>query len=123
SETAFVGGMNLTAKAMGYPGHSIEGERHDVCVEITGPSATDVHHNFVQRWNEASERAADDGRWGHDADDSLSFPTRPSLSRGESIVQVQRMVHAGRSGDSHPSPEGNAYDIAGGERSILAQYL
>jgi cardiolipin synthase A/B len=123
SETAFVGGMNLTAKAMGCPGHSIEGERHDVCVEITGPSATDVHHNFVQRWNEASERAADDGRWGHDADDSLSFPTRPSLSRGESIVQVQRMVHAGRYRDSHPSPEGNAYDIAGGERSILAQYL
>ena len=75
SETAFVGGINLTAKAMGSPGHSSEGDRHDVYVEISGPSATDVHHNFVQRWNEASERAVDDGLWGHDADDVLGFPT------------------------------------------------
>jgi phosphatidylserine/phosphatidylglycerophosphate/cardiolipin synthase-like enzyme len=123
SETAFVGGMNLTAKAMGSPGHAAPGERHDVCVEITGPSATDVHHNFVQRWNEASERAADDGRWGRDADDSLSFPTRLSVSRGESVVQVQRMVHAGRYSDGHPSPESQAYDIAGGEQAVLVQYL
>ena len=34
SETAFVGGINLTAKAL---------ERHDAYVEVTGPSATDVH--------------------------------------------------------------------------------
>ena len=49
---------------MGSPGHPAEGDRHDAYVEIAGPSATDVHHNFVQRWNEASERAADDGTWG-----------------------------------------------------------
>jgi hypothetical protein len=42
SETAFVGGMNLTARAMGSPGHGMEGERHDVYVEITGPSASDA---------------------------------------------------------------------------------
>src|SRR2546430_1377132 len=24
-------------------------------LELSGPAATDVHHNFVQRWNEASE--------------------------------------------------------------------
>jgi len=56
SETAFVGGMNLIARAVGTPGHAAEGERHDVYAEITGPTATDVHYNFVQRWNEASER-------------------------------------------------------------------
>lgn len=123
SETAFVGGMNLTAKAMGSPGHASEGERHDVCVEIAGPAATDVHHNFVQRWNEASERAELDGTWGHDGDDGLNFPARPSASRGESLVQMQRMVHPGRYGDTHPSPESHAYDIAGGEQSILSQYL
>jgi cardiolipin synthase A/B len=78
SETAFVGGMNLTAKALGSPGHASEGERHDVYVEISGPSATDVHHNFVQRWNEASERAEADGTWGHDGDDRLNFPARLS---------------------------------------------
>jgi phosphatidylserine/phosphatidylglycerophosphate/cardiolipin synthase-like enzyme len=121
-ETAFVGGINLTAKAMGSPGHPTEGERHDVYVEIAGPSATDVHHNFVQRWNEASERVADDGTWGHDGDDGLSFPARPSALRGESVVQIQRMVHPGRYSDAHASPESPAYDIVGGERSVLAQY-
>jgi cardiolipin synthase A/B len=123
SETAFVGGINLTAKALGLPGHAADGERHDVYVEITGPSATDVHHNFVQRWNEASERAADDGTWGHDGDDGLNFPARLSASRGQSVVQIQRMVHAGRYRDAQPSPGTRPYDIAGGERSVLAQYL
>jgi cardiolipin synthase len=122
-ETAFVGGINLTAKAMGSPGHPTEGERHDVYVEIAGPSATDVHHNFVQRWNEASERVADDGTWGHDGDDGLSFPARPSAPRGESVVQIQRMVHPGRYSDAHASPESRAYDIARGERSVLEQYI
>lgn len=123
SETAFVGGINLTAKAMGSPGHRSEGDRHDVYVEITGPSATDVHHNFVQRWNEASERAADDGIWGHDADDVLSFPTRASMPRGASVVQIQRTVHAGRYRNAQASPGGHPHDVAGGECSIRAQYL
>ena len=123
SETAFVGGINLTAKAMGSPGHSSEGDRHDVYVEISGPSATDVHHNFVQRWNEASERAVDDGLWGHDADDVLSFPTRASMPRGASVVRIQRTVHAGRYREAHASPGSHPHDVAGGERSILAQYL
>jgi cardiolipin synthase A/B len=64
---AFVGGINLTARATGAPGHA-EGHRHDAYVEVVGPAATDVHHNFVQRWNEASESMRDDGRWGHEAD-------------------------------------------------------
>ncbi len=114
SETAFVGGINPTARAM---------ERHDVYTEITGCSASDVHHNFVQRWNEASERSAADGTWGHDENDGLSFPARQSAPRGESIVQIQRMVHPGRYSDAHPSPESPAYDIAGGERSVLLQYI
>jgi cardiolipin synthase A/B len=123
NETAFVGGINLTAKALGSPGHAAAGERHDAYVEIAGPSATDVHHNFVQRWNEASERDTADGTWGHDGDDGLSFPTRTSTPRGESVVQIQRTVHAGRYSDAHASPGGAPYNIAGGERSILAQYL
>lgn len=123
SETAFVGGANVTAKATGSPGHRSEGERHDVYVEITGPSATDVHHNFVQRWNEASERTVDDGTWGHDGNDELNFPAHASAPRGQSIVQIQRMVHPSRYSDGRPSPESSAYEIASGERSILAQYL
>ena len=72
SEVAFIGGINLTAQALGAPGHA-EGNRHDTYVEISGPAATDVHHSFVQRWNEASERALDDGRWSNAADDQLPF--------------------------------------------------
>ena len=122
SEVAFVGGINLTAQALGSPGHS-EGHRHDVYVEVRGPAATDVHHNFVQRWNEASERALDDGRWGHAADDQLSFPFRLSAPRGQTLVQIQRNVHAERYRDGHPSPEASSYNIAGGERTILDQYV
>jgi len=121
TETAFVGGMNLTGWAVGSPGHG-DGARHDLYLEVTGPSATDVHHNFVQRWNEASERMAEDGLWGHDSDDTLAFPMHLSPPRGESTVQIQRNLHRDRYRDSHPTPGGEPYDIASGERSIFEQY-
>lgn len=122
SETAFVGGVNLTAIALGLPGHHGGNGRHDVYVEVTGPSATDVHHNFVQRWNEASERTMEDGQWGHDGADVLPFPVDLSEPRGESVVQIQRMVHPGRYTDGTATPGGRQYDISAGERSILEQY-
>jgi phosphatidylserine/phosphatidylglycerophosphate/cardiolipin synthase-like enzyme len=101
SETAFVGGLNLTVVAM---------QRHDVYAEITGPSATDVHHNFAERWNEASEREAPDGNWACDSIDVLPLPERPSRSAGPSIVQIQRMQ------------DPNRYPAHRVERSILEQY-
>ncbi len=63
------------------------------------------------------------GTWGHDPDDVLSFPTRASMPRGASVVQIQRTVYAGRYRDAHASPGGHPHDVAGGERSIPAQYL
>lgn len=122
SETVFVGGINLTAANMGSPGHLDGAERHDVYVEVTGPSATDVHHNFVQRWNESSERTARNGVWSHDASEVLPFPQRPSRPHGTSMVQIQRMVHPGRYANGHATPGGREYDIAAGERSVLDQY-
>jgi cardiolipin synthase A/B len=122
SEVAFVGGINLTARAVGSPGHS-EGHRHDVYVEVRGPAATDVHHNFVQRWNEASDREADDGRWGDGAEAQLPFPTRLSDPLGRSVVQIQRNVDAGHYRDGCASPGGAPYVIANGERTIFEQYL
>ena len=105
SETSFVGGLNLTSVAM---------ERHDVYVEVTGPSATDVRHNFVERWNEASERHAPDGNWACDAADQLPYPDPgrdgASAPRGPSTVQIQRMLDPSR------------YAAARAERSILEQY-
>jgi cardiolipin synthase A/B len=123
TEIAFVGGINLTARAVGSPGHNGEGERHDVYVEICGPSATDVHHNFVQRWNEASERESADGRWGRDADDQLPLPTRLSVPRGHRLVHIRRNVHAGRYTDGRAGPGSVPYKIVDGERTIFDQYL
>ena len=101
SETSFVGGLNLTSVAMA---------RHDVYVEVSGPSAADVRHNFVERWNEASERHALDGNWACDAADELPYPDRSSEPRGKSTVQVQRMLDPSRYGAERV------------ERSILEQY-
>ena len=101
SETALVGGFNLTSGDL---------ERHDVYAEVTGPSATDVHHNFVQRWNEASERKKPDGNWACDGADVLPLPLRPSDPRGTSIVQIQRMMDPSRYAEERV------------ERSILEQY-
>jgi cardiolipin synthase A/B len=122
SETAFVGGINPTFATV-EPGHMGEGERHDIYVEVTGPSASDVHHNFVQRWNEASEQNMALGGWGHDSDERLPFPTDLSDARGNSVVQIQRNVHAGCYRDPHAAPGSAAYYIVGGERSITDQYL
>src|SRR5882757_1107704 len=101
SETSFVGGLNLTSVAM---------RLHDVYVEVTGPSATDVRHNFVERWNEASERHAPDGNWMCDGADELAFADRAGEPRGPSTVQIQRMLDPSR------------YVAARVERSILEQY-
>lgn len=122
TELAFVGGMNLNPNALGSPGHPNANERHDLYLEINGPSATDVHHNFVQRWQGASDRSSDDGVWGHTGDDDLMFPRVASPPCGTSLVQIQRTVHAGCYSDSHPTPNGSPYDIVRGEHSIFAQY-
>jgi cardiolipin synthase len=83
-DTAFVGGINLTAKAL---------ERHDAYLEVNGPSAADVAHNFVQRWNGATER---------DPSQDLPLPSAVFTPCGPSTVQIQRMF--------------------GDDRSILDQY-
>jgi phosphatidylserine/phosphatidylglycerophosphate/cardiolipin synthase-like enzyme len=52
-----------------------------------------VHHNFVQRWNEASERGRTDGTWPPGAaDDDLPFPSTTSAPRGDSTAQVVRTI-------------------------------
>ncbi len=123
AEIAFVGGMNLTSKGMGARGHAGGIGRHDVYLEIAGPAATDVHHNFVQRWNEASERHAADGVWGHTGGDDLPFPTRVSARQGGAPVQIQRNLPPGHYSDGTATPGGDAYDVARGERSVTEQYV
>ncbi len=121
--TTFVGGINLNPHSLVASGHSGDaGQNHDVYVELTGPAVADVQHNFVQRWNEASDRAREDGRWGHEFLDDLAFPYRTPPERGSAQVQIQRTTHRGRYFNGHAPVDGAAFDIASGERTNLDQY-
>ena len=123
SETAFVGGIDLNPRAVVRPGHGGKGETHDVYVEIAGPCAADVHHNFAQRWNEASERNSRTRALGQRPRAPRSpFPGRVPEVRGASLVQVQRTIHRSRYTDSSPAPGAAPFDIATDERSIFEQY-
>jgi phosphatidylserine/phosphatidylglycerophosphate/cardiolipin synthase-like enzyme len=120
---AFIGSMNLNPHSVVAPGHRGAGHNHDVCLEISGPAVTDVHHNFVQRWNEASERDEADGSWGSDADSDLPFPSQIAAACGSTVAQVQRTIHPGRYTSTCATPGGTPFAIAGGELSIRDQYL
>src|SRR5262249_49810863 len=63
-QSAFVGGLNLNPHSLASPGHAGEGQNHDMYVDLSGPAVADVHDNFAERWNEASERFAADGTRG-----------------------------------------------------------
>jgi cardiolipin synthase len=123
NEISFVGEINLNPHSMVTPGHDGEGQNHDVYVELAGPSVVDVHHNFVQRWNEASERTLKNGRWGIRSNIDLPFPNCIPANRGDVTVQVQRTIHPGRYTDGQAIPAGMAFDIASGEYSIFDQHM
>jgi phosphatidylserine/phosphatidylglycerophosphate/cardiolipin synthase-like enzyme len=77
------------------PGHrGDEGQNHDVYIELTGPSCVDVQHNFVQRWNEASERSIAGGRWGA-SELPMPLPAVIPTPCGNAIVQAQRTMPNG----------------------------
>ncbi len=126
-EIAFVGGINLDHGSVpSRPGHGAgeTGFIHDVYAELRGPAGTDVHHNFVQRWNGASERNESDGVWPDGSgDDDLAFPSRLSDEAGAIPVQITRTVQPGRYHDPTPTVGGLAHDIAGGETSVYEQYI
>jgi phosphatidylserine/phosphatidylglycerophosphate/cardiolipin synthase-like enzyme len=126
SEVAFVGGINLDKGSVSPPGHGVPGSHHvhDVYLELRGPAATDVHHNFAQRWNEASEHARSDGHWPEGADAGpLVFPDMLSPEAGDVPVQITRTVQGGLYGDGTPSPDGKPFSIREGEFSIYDQYI
>jgi len=125
-EVAFVGGINLTGDSMSEPGYPArpEGNVHDVYLELSGPGATDVHHNFAQRWNEASEREREDGVWPEPAaNGDLEFPTFLSPVVGEVPVQVSRTVAPQRYRRETPAPGCKPFPVAEGEQSAFEQYV
>jgi len=124
-EIVFVGGINLGRDSLVPPGHppTSIGNTHDVYLELRGPAATDVHHNFVQRWNEASDRGEPEGCWPDaSALSELRFPSEVSLPAGDVPVQIQRSVRRDRYRDGTPTPGGERFEIAGGEHAVVDQY-
>jgi cardiolipin synthase A/B len=126
-ELAFVGGINLDHGSLVPPGHpprAGDPSTHDLYLEIAGPASTDVAHNFVQRWNEASERARPDGCWPHAAAAAdLPFPSRLAATAGAVPVQITRTVRGGRYTAAVAAPGAAPFAIDGGEASIAEQYL
>jgi cardiolipin synthase len=129
-EVAFVGGINLDRGSVVSPGHAPDatiepgGGVHDLYLELCGPCATDVAHNFVQRWNEASESHGPHGSYpDRESAGQLPFPDRVSPRAGDVDVQISRSVLSGLYRDSHPTPGGERFAIEDGEYSIKEQYL
>ena len=126
TEIAFVGGINLDVNSMVEPGHNEheKGSTHDVYVEVQGPAVTDVHHNFVQRWNESSERDLPDGSWpGNDNISQMPFPESLTPPAGDIPVQISRTVRRGTYRDRSSAPGAEPFPIAEGEHSCLEQYI
>jgi len=125
-EVAFVGGINLNINSLVEAGHPANehGSTHDIYCEVRGPVATDVHHNFVQRWNEASERNKDDGAWpSPGATSALDFPLKLSKQAGDVPIQIGRTIRREQYTDRTPAIGAAPFPIESGEKSILEQYL
>ncbi|NJK44867.1 MAG: phosphatidylserine/phosphatidylglycerophosphate/cardiolipin synthase family protein [Pleurocapsa sp. SU_196_0] len=122
-QLAFLGGINLNPHSVVTPGHRGEGQNHDVYIELQGAAVADVEHNFVQRWNEASERHFLDGHWGERGNSALEFPTRLPSERGTAMVQIQRTIHASRYKNGQSPINAPPFDIAVGEQTNFQQYL
>jgi len=121
-----VGGINLNPHSMVAPGHHGQGHNHDVYVEISGPSTMDIHHNFVQRWNNASERDRSDGLSGEAAAASLRAALTEPRGQGPSVVQIQRTMPSGHHHGSPNPAETTIFDqylaaIAAARRSIYIE--
>ena len=126
-ELAFVGGINPDRGSIVRPGHPPRADGpsvHDLYLEVAGPASTDVAHNFVQRWNQASERARPDGCWPDaDAAGPLPFPSRLSPPAGDVPVQIARTIRANIYTAGAVAPDAAPLPVAEGEASILEQYL
>ncbi len=122
NQIVFLGGINLNPNSMVAPKHFGENQNHDLYIELGGPAVADVQHNFVQRWNEASERHEKNGLWGTRAKQNLEFPTHLPLECGTTTVQIQRTIHANRYTNNQAPIGGKTFEIVKGEKSNLEQY-
>lgn len=115
--TAFVGGINMDESHIDSSAHDRRkpDPRHDLFCEIRGPAVRDVIHNYVQRWNEATEKQKKYGSFPQDTKPGdLPYPLEepPQGNEGDIEVQVTRTI-----------PEGAYESIKKGEYSIRESYL
>ncbi len=118
-EIAFVGGINMNENHVDSSAHTRRKPHstHDLFCEIRGPAVRDVIHNFIQRWNNATEKDKKYGSFPQDArpDDIPEYPEKPpQKNEGNIKIQVTRTIPC------------NIYtneDISGGEYSIRESYL
>ncbi len=125
-ETSFVGGINLTRSSVTMHPFPVRDDSHtqDIYCEVRGPAATDVHHNFVQRWNGASERGLELGAWpSAERVGDLDFPHQESAIAGDVPVQITRTVRRGFYRDDTPTPGGKPFPIVEGDYAVYKQYL
>lgn len=116
-KVAFVGGINMAETYIDTSAHNRDEPHptHDLFCEIKGPAVRDVIHNFVQRWNGATERDKEYGSYPQDTKpEDLKYPSEQSHqeSEGNAKIQVTRTI-----------PSGVYNSIDGGEFSILESYL
>ncbi len=114
---AFVGGVNMDETHIDSSAHDRKKPHptHDLFCEIRGPAVRDVIHNFVQRWNEATEKNKQYGSFPKDTrPDNLSdCPEQPpQKNEGNIKIQVTRTIPR----NVYPS-------ISNGEYSIRESYL
>ncbi len=117
---AFVGGINMDEAHIDTSAHNRDESRptHDLFCEIRGPAVRDVIHNFVQRWNGATERDEEYGSYPQDTKpgnlpDCPEQP--PQKNEGDIKIQVTRTIPSG--------VYSSIDDIKHGEYSIRESYL
>ncbi len=117
---AFVGGINLTREALSSQRHDSRGF-HDLFVELRGPAVADVAHNFVQRWNQASETLRDGAAYPSiEEAGELDLPVPPGQheARGATTLQVVRTIGKRLYRGPAGWPDESSLDLRAGERSI-----
>jgi phosphatidylserine/phosphatidylglycerophosphate/cardiolipin synthase-like enzyme len=118
-KNAFVGGVNMSEKFIDTTAHDRKHPHptHDLFCEVRGPVVSDVIHNFVQRWNGATEKNKKRGSFPQDTrPDNLSNyqEQQPQENEGNIKIQVTRTIPKGAYEDK---------DIKKGEYSIRESYL
>jgi len=119
NKIAFVGGINMSEDFIDCSAHDRKKPHptHDLFCEVRGPAVMDVIHNFVQRWNGATEKNKKYGSFPQDnRPGNLSdYPQQPTHEKeGDIKIQVTRTIPQGAYEDEY---------LKKGEYSIRESYL